>query len=528
MIGSASIRGLAFLLALGLTGAGAASAESILRRGHHNEPASLDPAETDGIEEISIESDLFEGLVRIDPQGRMVPGVAASWDIAPDGLTWTFHLRPHLEWSDGSPLTAADFVWTLRHALAPKTASPYAAILYPVTGARDFNEGRSKDPGKIGVTAPDPDTVRIALDQPTPYLDGIMALQVAFPLKASVVEANGTQWTRPGTLVGNGAFTLEAWTPNQDIVLKKNPHYYDAGAVALDGVRWLTIEEDQTSLRRYLAGEVDIARVPPKQVPRIRTQLGDQLHTDTVLRTTFLVLNASRPPFDDVRIRQALALSVDRPLLAEKVNPHGQKPAEGFIPPGIAGYTRPAPDWLDQSMAERTKRAATLLAEAGIGPDHPLKVSILYPTDDSDRLTLGAIAEMWKPLGVIATLDNQENRVVNGALRNHQFEMGFTEWIADYPDPSNFLATFDGRAGGLNSGDWRNGAFDALLDKAGQTTDPAARMAILAQAEALLNREAPLITIAYETTPWLVSPKVRGYTANPLDEVVSRNLSLVP
>lgn len=513
---------------IAMLGLGVARAESILNRGHHDEPESLDPDKTDGTQEIMIESDLFEGLVRINAAGGLSPGVASHWETSADGLTWTFHLLPNLVWSDGSKLTANDFVYSFRRALDPATASPYAEPLYVIAGAQAFAEGKTKDASNVGISAPDDDTVLFHLRQPTPYFLGILAVEVAFPLPRKVIEAHGTKWTQPGNLVSNGPFTLESWTPHLDVVLKRNPRYHDAASVKLDGVRWVVVEEDDTSLRRYRGGELDIARVPPQDVPMLRREMPDQLHTDTILRTDFLVLNVTKPPFDDVRVRQALAMSLDRSILADKVNPHGQKPAEALVPPGIAGYQPQPPDWASWSMSERRAKAKTLLAAAGYGPDHRLSITVAYPTGDGTRFRLGAIAQMWKPLGVDLTLDNQENGVFNAALRDHQEQMAYTDWVADFADPQTFLAIMDSRNPQENSALYHSPAFEALLDQAATTLNQTARFALLEQAEAIANHDAAVIPIIYESIPMVVSPRVKGYTPNPLDDVPSRDLWLEP
>jgi oligopeptide transport system substrate-binding protein len=457
-----------------------------------------------------------------------VPGVASSWETSPDGLVWIFHLRPGLRWSDGSPLTAGDFVWSFRRAVDPATASPYAEALYPIANAARLNAGSEQDATKLGVAAPDPLTLVVTLAQPTAYLAGVMSLPVCFPLPRRAIEAGGPDWAKPGRLVSNGAFTLASWTPQLEIMLARNPNYWDAGAVTLDKVRWVAVEDEQASLRAYLNGELDIAQVSPTDVRRLRVALPDQLHTDTTLRTDFLMVNTRIKPFDDPRLRAALSMAIDRDVLAGKVNVHGQMPANSLVPPGMAGYEPQPPDWAALDKTQRLARARALLAEAGFGPDHPLKVELSYPVSDTARLTLAALAAMWKPLGIDVALDAEENRVFNAAVRNHQMQIAYTDWIGDYPDPWTFLQLLDSRATLMNGGDYRSAEYDGLLQQAARTLDPAARMAALESAERVANRDAPLIPVAYETRPMLVSPKVRGYYGNLLDSNLSRDLSIMP
>ncbi len=234
-----------------LSTSAAALAETILQRGNRDEPETLDPHKSDGYQEYWVQSDLFEGLTRIDAHGQVVPGVAESWDIAPDGLTWTFHLRPNLRWSDGSPLTADDFVWSLRRVVDPATAASYASAFLPIVGAKGITDGTDKDLTKLGVAAPDARTVVIRLTEPTAYLGGLLTLGIGFPLPRKAIEAYGDEWTRPGHIVGDGAFVMDSWTPQLEIRLKRNPNYYDAAAVKLDGVVWSVNEDDETALKRY-------------------------------------------------------------------------------------------------------------------------------------------------------------------------------------------------------------------------------------------------------------------------------------
>ncbi|HLY56969.1 MAG TPA: peptide ABC transporter substrate-binding protein [Stellaceae bacterium] len=517
---------LALLPVLCLLLAAPAAAEQILHRGHHDEPESLDPHKSDGAQEMSIEDDLFEGLTRLDSHGKVVPGVASAWEMSPDGLAWTFHLRPGLLWSDGSPLTAEDFVWSMRRAVDPATASPVAEVLYPIAGAKALNEGTVKDPATLGVAAPDPATVVIRLERPNTLVPSIMALTETLPVPRRAIEAHGESWARPGHMISNGAFILDAWRPQLDVTLKRNPHYWDAASVALDGVRWQTVEDEQTSLRLYRSGELDIAWISPRDVPRLRTEMPAELHTDTTLRCDFLAVNTRLPPFDDLRVRRALSMIIDRDTLAAKVNAHGQKPAVSLVPPGIEGYAQPLPDWAAKPMPERIAEAEELLAEAGFGPQNRLHVDLSYPTSETDRLTMLAVAAMWRAAGIDADPDNQEMQVFNAALRDHQEQIAFTDWIADYADPSTFLSLLDSRSVQENTPDYRNPEYDALLDKAAGILDRAARMAVLQEAEAIVNRDAPIIPIAFETRPLLVSPRVRGYVGNPLESNLSRDLSL--
>jgi oligopeptide transport system substrate-binding protein len=514
------------LAAILLLSSAAAPAEAILQRGNKDEPETLDPHRSDGIQEYWVQSDLFEGLTRIDAHGQVVPGVAESWEIAPDGLSWTFHLRPDLKWSDGTPLTAEDFVWSLRRAVDPKTAASYASILNPIANAQAITDGKEKDLGKLGVSAPDARTVVIRLVAPTAYLGGVLTLGIAFPVPRKAIEAYGDEWTRPGHIVGDGAFVMDSWTPQLEIRLKRNPNYYDAAAVKLDGVVWSVNESDETALKRYRAGDLDIARVPHKLVPILATEMPAALHTATQLWTRFLFFNTQRPPLSDVRLRQALSMLIDREALNQKVDPHGQATAYALIPPGLPGYAPQAPEWVGQSLAERREHAAALLQAAGYGPANPLKIDVVYPAADDQRRLMTAIAAMVKPYGIDFVPQSEENQVFYSTTRNHDYQAGYNGWIADYPDPWTFLSPYRSDAGGLNSSDYRNPEYDALLDKAAAALDPAARDRLLEAAERLLVRDAPEIPLSYDNYTRVVNPKITGFFDNPVDQHASRDLDL--
>ena len=505
----------------------AAAEERVLHRSMVAEPDSLDPPKFSGQPEAIVADDLFEGLLSRSPTGDPVPGVAQSWESSADGRAWTFHLRPDLKWSDGSPLTSEDFVWSLRRALDPKTGASYASILDPIVGARAINEGTEKDLTRLGVTAPDAHTVVIRLNGPTTYLGGVLTLSIAFPLPRHVIETYGADWTHPDHIVGDGAFVLDSWTPQLEVRLKRNPNYYDAAEVKLDGVVWSVNEEDETALKRYRSGDLDIARVPHKLVPALKTEFPGQLRTPIELWTRYFLINNQRPPLNDVRLRRALSLLIDRETVNDKVDPHGQTTAYAWVPPGLEGYTPQPPDWVGLSLEERRKQAVELLAAAGFGPSNRLQIEVNYDGAEQDfRRVLTAMAGMVKPYGVDFVLQAVENQVLLATTRNHDYQAAYFEWIADYPDPWTFLSIFRSDFGGLNVSDYRNPEFDAELDKAGAELDPAARDRLLEAGEKLLARDAPVIPISYELWPRLVNPKVTGYFDNPLDQHLSRDLSV--
>ncbi|HEV2674275.1 MAG TPA: peptide ABC transporter substrate-binding protein [Aliidongia sp.] len=495
-----------------------AQAETVFRRGHQAEPESLDPQKVDSAEESTILLDLFDGLTRINGKGEIIPAVAQSWDVAPDGLTWTFHLRSDAKWSDGTPVTAGDFVYSFRRSVDPATAAPYVSILYAVVGARAISDGKEKDLSKLGVTAPDDHTLKIALTEPTAFLPGVLALPIGYPIPKAAVDAYGTQWTRPGKMVSNGAYKLDYWEPQQEIRLTRNPNYWDAKSVRIDVARWLVVESDETAFKRFRAGELDFSRIPVTEIPYARKNMAAELHPDVNMWTAYVILNVGKAPLSDVRLRQALAMTIDRETLADKVDPHGELPAYGLVPPGMPGYTQQPPDWMALGKAERLTKAKALYAEAGYGPDKPLKLELIYPTSENARRMTSAMAGMWKQaLGAEIVMTNEENQVTLAQTRHHDFEMSLYGWIADYPDPWTFLSILQSDSGDLNTFDYKNPEFDQLLSKATQTIEPAARLKVLEAAERVISRDMPMIPLYYDVRPYLVSTRLDGYHANPLD-----------
>ena len=508
---------------------GTAAAETVFRRGHQAEPESLDPQKVDSAEESNILLDLFEGLTRINGEGRIIPGVASSWDVATDGLTWTFHLRPEAKWSDGTPVVAGDFVYGFRRAVDPATAAPYVSILYEIVDARAISDGKEKDLSKLGVTAPDDHTLKIALTEPTAFLPGVLALPIGYPIPKKTVEANGAEWTRPGKMVSNGAYKLDYWEPQAEIRLARNPDYWDAKSVKIDTARWLVVESDETAFTRFRAGELDFSRIPVTEMPWARKNLAAELHPDVNMWTAYIILNTAKGPLTDVRLRQALAMTLDRETLAEKIDPHGEVPAYGLVPPGMPGYTQQPPDWVSLSKADRLAKAKELYAAAGYGPDKPAKLELIYPTTEGGRRLTTAMAGMWKQaLGAQVTMTNEENQIVLAQTRHHDFQMSLYGWIADYPDPWTFLSVFRSDAGDLNTADYKNPDYDQVLAKATQTLDPAARLEELQAGERLISRDMPIIPLYYDVRPYLVSTKLDGYHANPLDIHPTQDLAFKP
>jgi len=516
-------------LLFALATATAAQAEMVLHRGNGTEPETIDPAKSTGVTENAIENDLFEGLVTFSPDGKEVPGVAESWEISDDGTVYTFRLRDDAKWSNGDPVTANDFVYSFRRTVDPATASDYAPILSPIVNASAIIAGENTDIASLGVVAIDDLTLQITLNGPTPYILGLLTHNVAFPVHQATVEEFGDEWTRPGNMVSNGAFMLEDWVPQSQLTVVKNPNFHAADEVMLDKIVFYPTEDLAEELKRYRAGELDITYdVPSDQVTWLEENMADEFHNTPYLGTYYYVINLTKEPLGaDLRIRQALALAIDREILTEKITQAGELPAYAWVPPDIAGYTQQATFYKDMSQDERNAMAAELMAEAGHGPDNPLAIELLYNTSDNHKKIAVAIASMWKKIGVETTLTNQEWKVYLESRDQKNYQIARAAWIGDYADPLNFLELFLSDAGERNDAGYSNPEFDRLLAEAAGTVDPAARMKLLEQAEKIFLDDVALIPIYHYTSQHMISPKVVGWEFNILDIHLGRYISLV-
>ena len=511
--------------AAGLLATSAAQAEHVLRRANEAEPESLDPQKTTGLYESNVEHDLFIGLLTLDPEMKPVGGIAERWEASADKTVWTFHLRHDAKWSNGDPVVAEDFLYSFRRLVDPKTAASQTEQIRDVVNAEEIIAGKEKDLTRLGVAAPDAHTVVITLKQPQIMLPMLLTDTDMVPLNRKAVEGNG-DWTRPGKIITNGPFTLADWTPNSEIVLKKNPDYFDAAKVALDGVRWVMSDNLDTGFKRFRAGEIDVARVPRTQIKWARENLSAVLHAGDVFGQNALLYDMKNGPFvGHPKLREALSLAVDRDLIVTKIIPDGQKAAYSVVPPSISDYVVPMYEWKDKPMAERLARAKQLLSEEGYGPDHPFKFEITYTTNDQTRTMVLAIAAMWKPLGVEVTLQNQEWQVYESTMRQKTYAMGPLGGIVTYDDAMQFLEPYASSSTDQNTIGYSSPAYDKLLAAAAVATDLKSRADLMQQAEQIILADYAEIPLYYWTVNMLVAPKVGGWRdTNPY--IQSRYLSL--
>lgn len=512
----------AFLFAV-LLCAASAHAQTLNRAGR-GEPGSLDPHKASTQYEQALVLDLFEGLLAFDANGLPVPGIADSWAVSPDSKRYVFNLRPNLVWSDGAPLTPDQVVASFRRLLDPKTAAPAAAQMYVIKNARGVNTGKM-EPSALGVTAA-AGTVAIELEAPVPYLPSLLAAAFAVVVPPQAFT-HPDGWTRPGAIVGNGAFTLQGWEPQSHITLVKNERYRDAANVKLARVVYHPAGDTNAALARYRAGDFDmVMEFPSAQTEQLIREMKTEAKLTPSLLTYYLALNTRDPKLADRRVRRALSLAVDRDTLVSKVVRGGALPTATFVPPATANYTPPVLD-LDAAPYEtRVKEAQRLLAEAGYGPGHPLRLTYAYTANQELRRIAVVIAAMWKRAGVELSLLNTEGRVHFSNLRQGVFEVAFVAWLADFNDAANFLAVLDSASTASNYAKYDSAAYDNLLRQAAQTSNLGERAKVLKDAEALMLTDQPIIPLYTGATRNLVAHKVKGWRGNATDVHLSRYMSL--
>ena len=500
--------------------------EQVLYRGNGEEPQTLDPHLAEGVPSAHILRDLFEGLTTEAPDGTIIPGAASRWDISRDGKTYTFYLDRSGSWSNGDPLTAEDFVYSLRRSADPKTASNSANMLLPIFNASEVISGR-KPLSDLGVISLDKFTLQIALQDPTPYFLGLMAHASTYPVHRASVEALGERFSRPGNLVSNGAYVLQNWEIRSQIELEKNALYRAADEVLMERVYYLPIEDLNAEVKQFRAGELDWTyEVPNNQFAWLQKYYAAELVVSPWLGSYFLGFNLAREPFlENPALRRALVLAVDRVVLTDKVTQFGEKPSFTLVPPGLDQYEPAVPEYAAWSQEQRNGEAQRLYAEAGYAPGNPLRIEIRYNTSENNKKIALAVASMWKQvLGVRTTLVNEELKVF---LQNREqkvvtrvFRAG---WISDYNDPYSFLEIF--RTGhGRNDYAYSNRSFDALLEQIARERIPPRRNRMMSEAERILLEDNVIIPVYTYVTKRLVDPHIKGWQDNVMDHHYSRHM----
>ena len=489
----------------------------VFYRGNGAEPETLDPNTSIAKWEDNIYTEMLEGLLTQDVNGEPIPGAATSWETSEDGLTWTFHLREHL-WSDGTPVTAHDFVYSWQRVLKPETASRYAYFIYVLENAEEINNGELP-PEELGARAVDDHTLVLSLDYPVPYLLEMLTHNTMLPIPSHIVEEHGNAWTRAGNYVGNGPYTLVEWIPNDHVTLQKNPLYHDADNVSVDRIVFYPTQDYDAALRRFRAGELDIqSRLPAASIDFIRQNMPEALNTSPQFIIDFIAMNQAEPPFDDVRVRRALNLALNRENITDVVRRVDEVPAYAIVPPGIANYSGEIEfDFKDMPYPERIAEAQQLMREVGYGPDNRLTAELAVRATSADaRRVPAAMQEMWREIYMDLEIAQMDTAIFYNRAEEHDFELAAAAWGADFNDASNFLDLL--RTGnGNNYGQYSNHTFDELLDQALYELDLEARAELLAQAEQIALNEMAWVPVLYWVNTGLKHTYVSGYEANPTD-----------
>ncbi|WP_343713780.1 peptide ABC transporter substrate-binding protein [Inquilinus sp.] len=515
------------LLAAALLGgvSSAALAETVFNRGNGAEPETLDVHKSTGVPESFIQMDLFEGLLTSDAKGKPVPGAAESWTVSDDGLTYTFKIRQNAKWSDGSPLTAADFVFSWERLIDPKTASDYAYFLDQVVNAKDIRQGK-KPLTDLGVKAVDDHTFEVKLLAPTPYFLSMLVHHSTYPISKANYEKFGDDFVKPGNMVSNGAFMLAEAVPQSHVKVVKNPNFYDAANVKIDTVMFFATEDQNAELQRFKAGEIDATYdIPPQQIKQLQSSDASETRLAPYFGTHFYAYNLTHEPWKSTpELRQALSLAIDRDVVTGKIMNAGEIPAYTFVPPGTDNFNGWKPDYADLSQADRDAKAKELLAKAGYGPDKPLDIELIYNTSQLHKNVAVAIAAMWKQkLGINASLINLEWKTFLDTRDKKDFkDITRHGWIGDYNDANNFLELERCDIGEQSTSAYCNPKFDELMDKAARESDLTKRAQILQDAEKVMIADAPIIPFAFYASKHMVSSHVKGWEDNVQDYHLSR------
>ncbi|HEX3916621.1 MAG TPA: peptide ABC transporter substrate-binding protein [Caulobacteraceae bacterium] len=497
--------------------------ERCLEYGNGGDPQSLDPQIATTVNEAAILRELFDGMFTDNPDGSPTPGLAKTWEVSPDGLTWTFHMRPE-QWSDGQPVTANDFVFAYRRMLDPKTASSYAYLLYVLKNAEAVNGGKAP-PESLGARAIDDETLQLTLEHPASYLPQLLKHQAFFPIPAHLVSQKGESWDRPGVMVSNGAYTLTSWALGDYVRIQKNPRFRDAANVCFDRVDFLPTLDHVSAERRVLRGELDIDdAIVSNRLRKLRADptSAPYAHSHSYLSTVYLALNIKDvPALRDLHVRQAISMAIDRDFIALKVLGGGQVPTTSFVPLGIADYLphdapHPGAYWVSWPLERRQAEARRLLAAAGYPMNHPLTLE-LKTIDGGNNAAVQSVQSDLRSVGINIDLRLEDGGVLFQSLNERDFQMGIAGWIADFNDPMTYLTLLKSDTGQQNYGDYNNPTYDALLNKADNEPDAAKRTAYLAQAEQLALDDANLVPLYDGVNSNLVNPHITGWVDNDSD-----------
>ncbi len=507
--------------------------DGIFYVGNGSEPQSLDPHVISSSTDALIASALFEGLLNINPDTLAIePGVAERWEFSADRKTITFHLNPQARWSNGDPITSEDFRWSWQRVLTPAMGNQLNFFLFPIVGAEDFAMGRSTDPASLGIRTPDEHTLVVELKHPVPYILTLLTFYFTYPVHRETVEAHGdwtarySDWTKPEHFVSNGPFKLESWRMYRHVKTTKNPHYWDADRVSLNGVVFKPVENIQSEEKMFRVGQLHYTNgVPSSKIPVYRALPDTPYREAPWLGTYYYMFNIDRPPVDDVRVRRALAMSIDRRKLIDQLLHGSATPSPGLTPRNlIPGYE--PPDLLRYNPREARRQLAAAGYPGGEGFP-PLE--LLFNTSEDHRKIAVAVQQMWKDeLGIDVTLANQEWKVYLDTTDERHFQVARMGWIGGYVDPTTFLDTMLSDSP-LNRTGFSDPRYDEIiLRDAPAELDPEKRMELLREAETIMIEQVPLVPFYTYSSKHLIQPGVRGVGNNVLDTVNFKHISLDP
>jgi oligopeptide transport system substrate-binding protein len=497
-----------------------AANDGILLMGNKVEPSTLDPQLTSSVEEGNIQRAIFEGLIGPNPANLSPePALAESWDISPDGLRYTFHIRKNACWSDGEPITSNDFMFSWKRLLSPELAASNAQLVYCIKGAKDFNEGKNKDFSSVGISAPDAQTLVVNLNNPTPWFLSILMYPTTYPVPRRTIESCGdaldrsNAWTHSPKLVTSGPFTVAEWRTNSVLVVKKNPRYWDAAKVRLNAIRFFPIENLNIEETAFRGGQLHVTdSVPVNKIAFFSKRKDPALHIAPYLGIYYYAFNVKHPPLDNPDVRRALSLAIDRDAITQKLLSGTQTTAKSFVPKGIGSYAPP------ETVGFDLVKARELLSKAGYpeGKGFP-KLEILYNTSDTHRTIAEAVQAMWKQnLGIDIALRNEDFNSYVATRSSRNYDIIRATWIADYPTQFSFLEILKSDSGN-NHAQWKNAAFDAEIAKAMTAAGDAERNAACEKAESLALDEAAIAPIYHLSNTRLISPYLHGWEANLMD-----------
>jgi len=504
------------------------SPTQVFRKNNGTEPGTLDPHRAEGVPASNVLRDLFEGLVMEDPSGAYISGAAESWSLSEDAKTYVFKMRENGKWSNGDVVTAEDFVYGLRRSVDPATLSNYSSMLYPIKNARDIVLGK-RSSETLGVRANGPTTLIIELEEPTPYFLSLLTHSTTYATHRPSVEKFGARFTRPGNLVGNGAFKLEEWRVQSHIKLVRNTEYWDNKNTTLEEVYYYPIDDVNSSFKRYRAQELDFTEtVLAEQLPWIRQCLPGDLKISPYFGSYYYGFNNTQPPFKNKpKLRTALSMAVDRSVITDIILGAGQIPAYSLVP-SVKTFKAVPANWSQWTQEQRNQEAQRLYSEAGFSKEKPLEVEILYNTSDNHKRIALAIAAMWKQsLGVKTTLRNQEWKVFLETRRLKQGTQVYRAgWIGDYDDPYTFSQLLHSE-NEMNHPGYSSEEYDELINLAATKNAGESRLDVLRQAEKAMLEDMPIIPIYFYVSQHLIKPQVSGLEGNVMDHHYSKYVRIL-